>query len=410
MEIYALGSITAYVKTKKAADSVRNSIEQYPANSRSAKDTADFSMRAHTAARRSRDQRLAESMSAVMEYTEKQISDLNEKMNFIREYTGMHSAEKISEKICVIKECSGNRGYDKIAEDINAVGEKTDKQLSEAIAEKMNEIKEYAEKVSAENAKSQASEKNCGNSDGKPEEKTIAEMVKEQMEKIDSLFAEKEYDRANDTRLSSIKAKMRTGAGLSPSEQQYLAAKDPDAYSNFQTIENAKKMYRCSLNACRTKDEVNAMRLSNALSALSAYRKAIRNGGDGSAVAGLNAALDREIRSFTGTSNYRRLPTAAECNKFDRDLAKAKKNEREKKLAEKRKLEARRKRTLAAKKLAAKRAARYKKTPGDGKQTVAQVLSSPTARKVLASRAKRDNCGCAYFGSYNGVSKFYSKA
>ena len=169
-------------------------------------------------------------------------------------------------------------------------------------------------------------------------------------------------------------------------------------------------MYRCSLNACRTKDEVNAMRLSNALSALSAYKKAIRNGGDGVDVAGLNAALDREIRSFTSTSNYRRLPTVAECNKFDRDLAKAKRNEREKKLAEKRKLEAKRQRTLAAKKLAAKRAAKYKKTPGDGKQTVAQVLSSPTAKKVLASRAKSNYCGCAYVGSYNGTSKLYSKA
>ncbi len=149
------------------------------------------------------------------------------------------------------------------------------------------------------------------------------------------------------------------------------------------------------------------MRLSNALSALSAYKKSIRNGGDGADVAGLNAALDREIRSFTGTSNYRRLPTVAECNKFD--LAKAKKNEREKKLAEKRKQEAKRKRTLAAKKLAAKRAAKYKKTPGDGKQTVAQVLSSPAAKKVLASRAKSNYCGCTYIGSYNGTSKLYSK-
>ncbi len=276
---------------------------------------------------------------------------------------------------------------------------------SEEIAEKMNDIKETAEKQNAENAVKASSAK----PDEKSEEKIIAEMVKEQMEKLDSLFAQKEYDKANDTRLSSIKAKMRTGYGLTPSEQQYLAAKDPDAYSSFQRTETAKKMYRCSLNACRTKDEVNAMRLSNALSALSAYKKSIRNGGDGADVAGLNAALDREIRNFTGTSNYRRLPTVAECNKFDRDLAKAKKNEREKKLAEKRKQEAKRKRTLVAKKLAAKRAAKYKKTPGDGKQTVAQVLSSPAAKKVLASRSKSNYCGCAYIGSYNGTTKLYSK-
>ncbi|MBD5383761.1 MAG: hypothetical protein HDR72_02010 [Ruminococcaceae bacterium] len=353
MDLSAVGSITAYVKSVKSAASVQNNIEAGFSNSRSAKDTAAFSAKARAAARSSRP-----------------------------------SAEEILEK--------------------------------------MNTIKESAEKQSAENAaaaKQRVEQSKAGQSTseqpktdnsaaGKPEdnvEKSISEMVKEQMEKIDSLFAQKEYDKANDTRLSGIKAKMRTGSGLTPSEQQYLAAKDPEAYSSFQRTETARKMYRCSLNACRTKDEVNAMRLSNALSALSAYRKAIRNGGDGADVAGLNAALDREIRSFTSTSNYRRLPTVAECNKFDRDLAKAKKNEREKKLAEKRKLEAKRQRTIAAKKLAAKRA-KYKKTPGDGKQTVAQVLSSPTAKKVLASRAKSNYCGCAYVGSYNGTSKLYSKA
>ncbi len=389
MDFSISSSITACVNTIKTADSVRNRIERYPANSRSAKDTADFSAKARAAARRSRGQKSAEIIggsSETKDCPKDRLSEkLAEKMSGFKKLAG-----EVAVKSDEIKECPNDR-------------------LSDEIAEKMNEIGEYAEKVSAENAVKSDVNSNI-DPDVKPEEKTIAEMVKEQMEKIDSLFAEKEYDKANDTRLSSIKAKMRTGAGLSPSEQQYLAAKDPDAYSNFQTIENAKKMYRCSLNACRTKDEVNAMRLSNALSALSAYRKAIRNGGDGAAVAGLNAALDREIGSFTGTSNYRRLPTVAECNKFDRDLAKAKRNEREKKLAEKRRLEAKRKRSASAKKLAAKRAARYKKTPGDGKQTVAQVLSSPTARKVLASRAKRDNCGCAYFGSYNGVSKFYSKA
>lgn len=387
MEFTISGSVTTYVNTIKTADSIRNSIEQYPANSRSAKDTADFSAKARAAARSSRRQKSAEIIG---------------RLNEVREYPENRLSETIAEKI----RGSGTHA-DETADRLNAISEIPKDRLSEAIAEKMNEIEKYAEKVSAENTKFQAAQ-NGGIVPKDEPEKTIAEMVKEQMEKIDSLFAEKEYDKANDSRLCGIKAKMRTGTLLTPSEQQYLAAKDPDAYSNFQTIENAKKMYRCSLNACRTKDEVNAMRLSNALSALSAYKKAIRNGGDGSAVAGLNAALDREIRSFTGTSDYRRLPTVAECNKFDRDLAKAKKNEREKKLVEKRKLEAKRKRSLAARKLAAKRAARYKKTPGDGKQTVAQVLSSPTARKVLASRAKRNSC--AYFGSYDGVSKFYSKA
>lgn len=215
-------------------------------------------------------------------------------------------------------------------------------------------------------------------------QQSISEMVKEQMEKIDSLFAENEYDKDNDKMLIDIRQKMRQGKTLSPSEQQYLASKDPDAYSSFQKIDCARKMFRCTLNSCRTRDDVISMRLSNALTALSEYKKAVRNGGSGDVVVGLNAAFENELRDFSKTSGYRKLPTVAECNKFDRDLAKARKFEREKRL-EKRRL-------AAAKKYKKKKKA--VKTPGDGKRTVAQVLADPTSKKVLASRAKRTYCTC----------------
>lgn len=213
-------------------------------------------------------------------------------------------------------------------------------------------------------------------------QQSISEMVKEQMEKIDSLFAETEYDKNNDKMLIDIRQKMRQGKTLSPSEQQYLASKDPDTYSSFQKIDCARKMFRCTLNSCRTRDDVISMRLSNALTALSEYKKAVRNGGSGDAVVGLNAAFENELRDFSRT--YRKLPTVAECNKFDKEIAKARKFEREKRL-EKRRL-------AAAKKYKKKKKA--VKTPGDGKRTVAQVLADPTSKKVLASRAKRTYCTC----------------
>ncbi len=215
-------------------------------------------------------------------------------------------------------------------------------------------------------------------------QQSISEMVKEQMEKIDSLFAENEYDKDNDKMLIDIRQKMRQGKTLSPSEQQYLASKDPDAYSSFQKIDCARKMFRCTLNSCRTRDDVISMRLSNALTALSEYKKAVRNGGSGDVVVGLNAAFENELRDFSKTSGYRKLPTVAECNKFDKEIAKARKFEREKRL-EKRRL-------AAAKKYKKKKKA--VKTPGDGKRTVAQVLADPTSKKVLASRAKRTYCTC----------------
>ncbi len=346
MDLSTVGSISAYVGSIKTTSNVHDTLQKGFSNKRSAKDTAAFSARARAAVK-------AERSSVTAKELEDRISEFAEK------------AEQQSAQ--------------------NA-----------------------ADKTAGSTANKTSSVETAPSADPENEKKSISEMIEEQMGKINSLFAPKEYDKSNDNRLGTIKAKMRSGLTLTPSEQQYLADKDPDTYSVFKTTESARKSYRYSLNACRTKDEVNAMRLSNALSALSAYKKALRNGGDGSAVAGLNAALDREIRTFTSSANYSRLPTVAECNKFDRDLAKAKRNEREKRLAEKRKLEARRKRTLAARKKAAKKA-KYRKTPGDGKMTVAQVMSSPTARKVLASRAKRSYGGIAYLSDYKSTRGLYSK-
>lgn len=227
-----------------------------------------------------------------------------------------------------------------------------------------------AAKSSETEVSKSSSEKSESNS-----EKTVAEMLKEQSERFDGMFEDKEYDKSRDTRLQGIRAKMRSGQTLTFMEQSYLAIRDPDSYKTFQQTESARRAYRCTLMSCRTRDEVNGMRLSNALSALSAYKKAIRNGGDGAEVVGLNAALDREIREFTQSRNYQSLPTSAECNKFDRDLAKARKFEQEKRIAE-------RKNRLKKKK-------KQVKTPGDGKQTVRQVMNSPTGKKVINSRSKR---------------------
>lgn len=355
MDISTVGSVNAYVRTLKTAGAAHETMQKGYFNRQSAKDTAAFSANARAAARAAKIEKTAKFESTSDSVTSKELE-----------------------------------------ERLSKLAEKAEQEKNQNAADKTDE--NYTDKIAS-----------AESSDKKDEGKSVSELIKEQMEKIDNMFSTKDTDKKNDDRLSAIKAKMRSGLTLSPDEQKFLADNDPDSYSIFRTTESARISYRCSLNACRTKDDVTAMRLSNALSALSAYKKAIKNGGDGAAVAGLNAALDREIRSFTSSANYKRLPTVAECNKFERDLAKAKRNERDKKLAEKRRLEAKRKRTLAERRKAAQKA-KYKKTPGDGKMTVAQVMSSPTARKVLASRSKSSSVGFAYVSDYKSTSKLYSKA
>ena len=214
--------------------------------------------------------------------------------------------------------------------------------------------------------------------------KSISEMLEEQRDRLNSLFSKTDK---TDNNLTGIRNKIRQGQKLTPAEQRYLSAKDPKAYESYCQINTARSMFRCSLNNCRTRDEVIGMRLSNALSALSSYKKALREGGNGETVIALNAAFENELKDFSKSSSYRSLPTAAECNKFDRDLAKAKRYEQERRLEKQR--EAQRLRSKRYKKTA-----KRSKVPGDGKRTVAQVLADPTSKKVLASRAKRTYCEC----------------
>lgn len=215
--------------------------------------------------------------------------------------------------------------------------------------------------------------------------KTLSEMVKEQMDKIDSMFGDKDYDKSKDSKLMSIKAKIYRGQNLSSAEQQYLSLKDPDSYSTYQQIASARKMFSCTIRSCRTRDDLISMRLSNSLTALAEFRKATRKGGDGMAIASLNAAIENDIRSYAKTREYQSLPTVAECNKFDRELAKAKRYECEKRREE---MKAR----------IDKKYKKKRKNVGDGKRTVAQVMASPLARKVLASRRRTSSCSCGNTG------------
>lgn len=257
---------------------------------------------------------------------------------------------------------------------LNKQAERTEAALSARDSADFSDIAKEAARA----AESKAARSDADN-DRDDDKKSLAELVAEQTEKIDKLFSENN-DKVNKQQLYGIKMKMRFGHTLSPAEQQFLSKHDPDAYSNYQTTMSARRMMRCQLSACRTKDEVNGMRLTNALSALSAYKKAVKQGGDGSEVAGLNMALEREISEFANSGKYRKLPTAAERDKYYMELAKARKFEREKQ---------------AAKKLNAKRKNKLQvKQPGDGKRTVAQVRNSELGRKVRG--AEGGSCGTCF--------------
>ena len=228
------------------------------------------------------------------------------------------------------------------------------------------------------------------NAEKSEDKKTLSEIIKEQTDKIDSMFSSSaENDKSKDKVLAIIKQKVRGGLRLSVTEEKYLSKNDPDSYSNYCTILDARRSFRTQLAMCRNKDDVYSMRLANALSALSAYKKAIKQGGDGAEVAGLNMALEREISSFSRSARFQNLPTVAERSKYQIELAKARRYEREKRLAE-------RQNALRKKK-------KQVKTPGDGKRTVAQVENSYLGRKIR-NADRGGSCGVSFPASSFGAS------
>lgn len=234
------------------------------------------------------------------------------------------------------------------------------------------------------------------------EKKTVSEIIEGQSEKIRDIFGDTNEERER-KKLCGIRMKIYNGQQLTPAEQAYIEQKDANAYSNYQRNERARKMYRSMLKCCRTRDQVNSMRLSNSLSALSEFRKSARSGGSGTPAVCMNAIMESETREFVKSAEFKRLPSNAECNKFDRDLAKAKKFEREKRAAERKEAIEKRKNVRDKKK-------KLKKTPGDGKQTVAQVMSSPSARKVLKSRRNTSSIGISASESVSYIYKMNLKA
>ncbi len=272
-------------------------------------------------------------------------------------------------------------GEEKIREEIEALYKTIQKQIEEA--KKLRE--EYAEKKAAEEADKTSKQTEKGNSDKKG---NIPEWVKEQMELMNSSEKDGAYDKNSDGQLHSINNKLLSGIALTQTEMQYLMKRDPIAYQNAQRVNSDRKFYGKMLSCCRTKDDVHALRLSNSLSALAELKK-IKSGSANAESLGLimqrNAAFEREFNCFIKRGCYSALPTKAECHKVYSDLRKARKYEREKKAAE---AAAKKKKTQAAR----KKALKYKKNPGDGKQTTYQILRSPTAKKVFRSRRKS---GCS---------------
>ncbi|MCI8663355.1 MAG: hypothetical protein HFG69_08920 [Hungatella sp.] len=119
---------------------------------------------------------------------------------------------------------------------------------------------------------------------------------------------------------SAIYMKLKNGKKLTAEELEYLRDHDPEAYKEAKEIEAEQKRYEEELKRCKTKEDVDALKMTY-LSSKMAVAKEIANNPNipkGAKMqlllkenAKIKAAQEAELR-FKSSSQYANLPTAEE--------------------------------------------------------------------------------------------------
>lgn len=144
-------------------------------------------------------------------------------------------------------------------------------------------------------------------------------------ERLDQMF-ERMYgvngqkEDGTDNRLQKIRDKLTYGGNLSPDELEYLRQKDPKTYAELKNEEMEQKAYEKELRRCKTKEDVERLkmnRINQSLSVISATKNNpnIPKGQKLGIIMKEKRRMDRVNEStakFVKSGEYAKLPTEAE--------------------------------------------------------------------------------------------------
>ncbi|MCR5085553.1 MAG: hypothetical protein K6A65_08660 [Succinivibrionaceae bacterium] len=127
-------------------------------------------------------------------------------------------------------------------------------------------------------------------------------------------------DPGQEERLEAIRVKLQGGKRLTTAERQYLSTADPVAYAQVLSAEAQRRRYERQLRECRTREEVEALRLSSLGQSLGNLRSVAAAADPGSgagqsllAAEGYRAqGLCASTTEFAASREYRDLPTDRE--------------------------------------------------------------------------------------------------
>ena len=159
---------------------------------------------------------------------------------------------------------------------------------------------------------------------------SIDDWVKQQADEI------RQANKEGSAKLQAqIDLKLKCGQRLTADEMEYLRKNDPEAYQHVKSMQAEQKQYEQELKRCKTKDEVERVKMLHTASSLSAVNNIMHN----SAIPEnkkfelvmrehqKNEALQQSTREFVESGRYAKLPTEQERLKAEKDLQEAKEAE-----------------------------------------------------------------------------------
>jgi len=220
-------------------------------------------------------------------------------------------------------------------------------------------------------------------------------------EQFKAQYYKQQKENPEDETLKSINNKISAGVDLTASEMKYLQAKNPMLYQKLKNDKQEEKAFEKKLKNCKTKDEVESLKLSSVNKAMSAM-SAVKNNpnvSDGVKLAVAESEM-RKLRKlneiaakFVKSGDYAKLPTDEEVQKAQKDIAEARKAQTEEILTSENAAEDKQSDEIIAEEnfevgSDVSKTEITQKTENE-KPTVTEAESSPEAMKIKRSKAKK---------------------
>lgn len=133
-------------------------------------------------------------------------------------------------------------------------------------------------------------------------------------------------------KLADISTKLKAGSSLTSEEIEYLQRNNPELYKEYEEIQNEKKAYERELENCKTKDDVEKLKL-NKMGSLLAEAKSVMNNPnipEGKKLGLMEKILKKTMgiqdvhMKFVKSARYLSLPTEEELAQEEKEKAERK--------------------------------------------------------------------------------------